>query len=152
MNDPALRDSRPSSHPDHLVLLQEDLSPQLDHLLRDLISNGQRRLTIDHADGRGPASFAVGHGLRLYGDGGILNASTVRPVVEASVREADAVFDLDLAGLENFAFLSWVAVLRATQRFRARKGVLRVHARGSTRRLVEMAAAIEVNRTNLEIT
>jgi hypothetical protein len=151
MNDAATRDFRTSSHPDHLVLLQEDLSPRLDHLLRELIGNG-RHLTIDSANGRGPASFAVGDGVRLYGDGGILNAGTVLPVVEASVGEAGDVFDLDLAGLESFALLSWVAVLRATQDFRARKGVLRVHARGSTRRLVEMATAIEVNRTNLEIT
>jgi hypothetical protein len=137
--------------PDFLVLLQQDLSPRLEHLLRELVSGGQR-LLIEAQNGRGPATFAVGGGIRLYGDAGILNTRTVRAVVGCSIEDASDAFQVDLDGLDYLALMSWAAVLQATQDFRTRGGILRVHARGSTRRLLAMPTAIESDRTNLEIT
>jgi hypothetical protein len=136
---------------DCLVLLHEDVSPQLDRPVRELIRDGHR-LQIESQSGRGPASFAVGDGLRLYGDGGILNSRTVRAVLERSIRDADHDFQLDLDGLDYLALMSWAVVLQATQNFRARGGTLHVHARRSTRRLLAMSTAIEAHRTNLDVT
>jgi hypothetical protein len=61
------------------------------------------------------------------------------------------VFFLDLDGLNNFAMLSWVAVLRASHDFRSRSGILRISAGGGTRRLIERYLRMEWDRTNLEI-
>lgn len=153
MTDPTT--DRPTTTPptNCLVLLREDLSPRLEDLVRDLIDQGHR-LLVDGAGARVPASFTVGEGLRLRGDAGVLNARTLRVVIEHSVSEADGSFDLDLdlGGLDHLGLLSWAAALHATQEFRSRGGVLRVHARGRTRRLVDKPTAIESDRTNLEIT
>jgi hypothetical protein len=143
---------RPTTKPTNcVVLLREDLDTRLDHLVRDLIAHGHH-LLIESEGGHGPAGFATGDGLRVYGDAGVLNARTLRVVVEDSISEADGSFHLDLDGLDHLGLLSWAAALHATQEFRSRGGVLHVHARGRTRRLVEKPTAIESDRTNLEIT
>lgn len=134
-----------------LVLLREDLSPRLEDLVHGLIDQGHR-LLIKSAGARAQASFTVGDGLRLRGDAGVLNARTLRVVIENSIGEADGSFDLDLDGLDHLGLLGWTATLHATQEFRRRGGVLHVHARGRTRRLVDTPTAIESDRTNLEIT
>ena len=135
------------------MLLQEDLSPRLDHLLRELIRDGLH-LLIESQNGRGPAAFLVDGGLRLYGDAGILNTRTVRAVLERSIEGAGAGddFQLDLDGLDYLALMTWAAVLQGTQDFRHQGGVLRVHARRRTRRLLAMSTVLESDRTNLQIT
>jgi hypothetical protein len=147
---PVLR-SRATTRPDHLVLLQEDLDLQLEHLVLELIRAGHS-LLIEGQDSWDPASFTLGDGLRLCGDAGVLNSRTVREVVGCSIRNADDVFELDLGRLDHLALLSWAAVLQATQGFRSSGGVLRVHARGGTRRLLAMPTVIECDRRNLELT
>jgi len=151
MNDAAPPRAVTASPSDCLVLLQEDLSPRLDHLLRELIRGGQH-LLIESQNGQGPASFVVDGGLRLYGDAGILNTRTVRAVLERSIEGAGDDFQLDLDGLDYLALMSWAAVLQVTQGFRNQGGILRVHARRSTRRLLAMFTALESDRTNLQIT
>jgi len=151
MDDAAPPRDHTSSHPDCLVLLQEDLSSRLDHLLRELIRDGHH-LQIESQNGQGPASFLVEGGLRLYGDAGIFNTRTVRAVLERSIEGADDDFQLDLDGLDYLALMTWAAVLQVTQDFRTHGGVLRVHARRRTRRLLAMSTALASDRTNLEIT
>ena len=151
MNAPAPSDADTARQRDCLVLLQEDLRPGADVALRELIRQGHR-LQIEGQDGQGPASFAVGAGLRLYGDAGILNARTVRAVIARSIELADDDFQLDLDGLDHLALMSWAVVLQASQGFRTRGGILRVHARGGTRRLLALPTVVESDRTNLELT
>ena len=91
-------------------------------------------------------------GLRLYGDAGILNTRTVRAVLECSIGGAGDDFQLDLEGLDYLALMTWAAVLQVTQDFRNQGGVLRVHARRRTRRLLAMSTVLESDRTNLQIT
>lgn len=151
MNDPAPPAAYTGRHQDCLVLRGEDLNPRLDHLLRELISGGHH-LQIESQNGQGPASFAVGDGLRLYGDAGILNTRTVRAVVERSIQDAAEAFELDLDGLDYLALMSWAVILQATREFRRQGGILRVHARGGTGRLLAMPTVVESDRTNLELT
>jgi len=151
MNHAAPPRERTRSQADCLVLLQEDLSPRVEDLLRELISDGER-LLIESESARGPATFTVGDGLRLYGDAGILNTRTVRAVLERTIGGAGDDFQLDLEGLDYLALMTWAAVLQVTQDFRNHGGVLRVHARRRTRRLLAMSTALESNRTNLQIT
>ena len=133
------------------MLLQEDLSPRLDHHLRELFRDGLH-LRIESQNGQGPASFLVDGGLRLYGDAGILNTRTVRAVLECSIGGAGDDFQLDLEGLDYLALMTWAAVLQVTQDFWNQGGVLRVHARRRTRRLLAMSTVLESDRTNLQIT
>lgn len=150
MNDAIPPRAMRASPSDRLVLLQEDLGPRLDHLLRELIRDGLY-LRIESQNGQGPASFLVNGGLRLYGDAGILNTRTVRAVLDRSIEGAGDDFQLDLDGLDYLALMSWAAVLQATQDFRNQGGVLHVHARRSTRRLLAMSTVLESDRTNLRI-
>jgi hypothetical protein len=147
---PVLR-IRVTRHPNHLVLLREDLDLQLEHLVRELIRTGHS-LLIEGQDAWDPAPFSLGDGLRLCGDAGVLNSRTVREVVEHSIRDADHVFQLDLERLDHLALMSWAAVLQVTQGFRSSGGILRVHARGGTRRLLAMPTVVECDRRNLELT
>ena len=151
MSAPARPRASAARDPSCLVLLEEDLSPQLDDLLRELLSGGHH-LQIEHHDGHGPASFAVGDGLRLYGDASASNTRTIRAVLGRSIQGADHDFQLDLSGLDYLALMSWAAVLQSTQSFRNQGGMLRVHARGSIRRLLAMPTVVESDRTNLELT
>jgi hypothetical protein len=151
MNDAAPPRAVTASPSDRLVLLQEDLGPRLDHLLRELIRDGLH-LRIESQNGQGPAPFLVDGGLRLYGDAGILNTRTVRAVLERSIEGAGDDFQLDLDGLDYLALMTWAAVLQVTQHFRDQGGLLRVHARRRTRRLLAMSTALESDRTNLQIT
>src|SRR4051812_22126088 len=150
MNAPSPSVADTARHLDCLVLLREDVSPRADHPLRELIRQGHR-LQIESQNGQGPASFALGDGLRLYGDAGILNARTVRAVIERSIEDADEDFQLDLDGLDHLALMTWALVLQASQEFRTRGGILRVHARGGTRRLLALPTVVESNRANLEL-
>jgi hypothetical protein len=143
--------SRAITRPDHLVLLQEDLDLRLEHLVRELIRSGYS-LLIEGQDAWDPASFTRGDGLRLCGDAGVLNSRAVREVVDRSIQDADDVFELDLERLDHLALMSWAAVLQATQGFRSSGGILRVHARGGTRRLLAMPTVVECDRRNLELT
>jgi len=149
-DQPVLR-FRATTRPDHLVLLREDLDLRLEHLVREMIRAGHSVL-IEGQDSGDQASFTLGDGLRLCGDAGVLNSRTVREVVERSIRDADDVFQLDLERLHHLALLSWAAVLQTTQGFRDGGGVLRVHARGGTRRLLAMPTVIGSDRRNLELT
>jgi hypothetical protein len=147
---PVLR-TRATRRATDLVLLREDLDPQLERRVRELVGTGHA-LLVEGQGLRDPAPFAVGRGLRLCGDAGVLNSRTVREVVELAIPEAGDAFQLDLDRLDHLALMSWAAVLRATQGFRSSGGVLRVRARGSTRRLLALRTAVEGDRRNLELT
>ncbi|HSK59131.1 MAG TPA: hypothetical protein VK935_08775 [Actinomycetospora sp.] len=134
-----------------LVLLHQDLTPQLTRRLRELTNAGYP-LILDRENGHGPPPFALGAGLRLYGEGGLFMARTVLAVIQQSILDADAdgEFSLDLRGLDYIALASWAAIIHGTQAFRDRGGIVRVHTAGSYRRLREMTTRADADRAHLE--
>lgn len=147
-----VRHTGPAARFGGLVLMREDLVPELAARLRELIECGHA-LVLDPRGRRGgpPVDLPVRDGLRLYGDAGLFAARTVLAVVQASIRDADGTFSVDLRGLDYLALASWAAILQGTQDFRRRGGLLRVDAGERYRRLLDMTTTVGADRINLEL-